>query len=194
MKRIQFNFKIKIKTQPKKRRWVVVICTNRSINFKPIVLVNTKKIINLIGSIEGFSNYLNLKRNNKENAIIYFYSYIEDKNNQMQVNKCKKYKLLNLLTKSQIKIDFGKIVLMLTNLTKQQPKTSITRFSYKNLEVNLNDYIQKINEKLLRTFKIEKNETWNVIYYTLDTFQNSPIVTSILMDNEESNELFWINL
>lgn len=205
----RINFFLKIERAPKKREWKLLICTNRSADFKPIVIHQFTKELNLVCTIEGFSNYLGLNKNKIEDTILFFYSFIKDKNNELQISKCKRYKLINLLSRIEKKnkrIDMGRIVLLLKNNkkdnnTQQQQQHYIIRNSitYSNgiilkKEFPLNKYIQRINEKLKKTFYIKPGEKWHIIYCDLDVFIDSPIITSVLMDNEQSNERFWINL
>jgi len=221
-KSLKFRFRVTILNQPKER-WTVLIVANRSVEYKPIVLVNTTKVINLTGNIEGFNNYLNLRRNNINNTILFFYSFIEDKNKELQINKCKKYNLVDLLSiKLPKQIKLKSIILSLkptmpmlkgillpripgnvdnnTQLGSMGKQIS-SRLSLRNLfgmkktrKDLLDDYRHKVNDRLLQLADIKKGEIWHIIYYTLDVFRDAPIVSSIMMDNEQSNELFWENM
>jgi hypothetical protein len=197
---IKFKFKIEIlKKPPKKQLWKIIIVTNRSAVFKPVILEssNLKKNMILIGNIEGFNNYLNLKRDNLYKTYLFFYSFFEDKNKEFQINKFKKYKLIELLKKGKKTIKFKEVVILLKNLKVfNSPTNTLSKksSSFFSSSPNLKNYRDQIDRKLKKTFYIKDNERWHVIYYSLNEFKNFPVVGSLIIDNEKSNELFWINI
>ena len=66
----------------------------------------------------------------------------------------------------------GRIVLFLENPNPISipPHPSGSSLKKNTRNSALEDYIHRINNKLKRTFYIERGEKWHVIYYNLDVF------------------------
>jgi len=96
MKKINFDFKI---LKEPSNLWALVITTNRSAIFKPIVIFKSQKYkdFNLIGYIEGYRNYLGLGHTKIESVYLNFYCWVSNKPGQYQIYKCERYPIIELL-------------------------------------------------------------------------------------------------
>jgi hypothetical protein len=223
---IKFGFSIRPELEPSGGRdWKVVVVSNRSADYKPLVLARTEKRtrVNFTGYVQGFTNYLGLKRDNIDSAILFFYSYVEDSKRQMQIGKCKKYNIVKLCAlvekEKEKRIKLGEVVLVMDKIHhtgvmhQSQPRTDLWfLFSSPRKARNpqlwkkrkmgerglMRKYNVEMNNTLLSVADIKKGEVWHLIYYTLDKFGDAPIVSSVLIDKGvergKTNEAFWLNM
>ncbi len=151
----KFDLNLEIIKEPK-RNWIVIIATNRSVKTKPIVITRDSgaKKFKVGLEIEGYRNYLELGHTNIESAYLNFYFSVADDNNILQVYKCERFPLLQVLASPHtiIKIEYF-IVNIKTEVqyqpTVQQSKT-LMRMQLKTLVAKK---LQQINAKMAEYFR-----------------------------------------
>ena len=57
-----------------------------------------------------------------------------------------------------------------------------------------NKYVRDINNVISSKFYHPIIDNWNIIYYDLNVFHKMPIASCLLLDNEKSNEFFWLHI
>lgn len=192
-----FTYIIEISKRPTVKKWFLVIAANRSIyGFKPVIINHEYQSsqYTLKVNMKRYDTYLSIPSKELSKQL-YFYFY--------QNNKLKSWKRISMIrlnnTPTGIILEFHK------NFTlKLIPKsTSTINVLYSTLlhkpsisknrgELLINKYANEIDKKMKRLF--EAGSTKPIIYYDLNPFKAKPIISSLLIDKESSNELFWLHL